>query len=80
MAMLFRWRWRFFHNLDLIWVRLLKAIYGSDGGCGSLFPKKGWMGPWNGVISMMSHMRDRGLDLLSLCPIRIGDGSQTSFW
>lgn len=29
---------------------------------------------------MMSHIRDCGLDLLSLCPIRIGDGNRTSFW
>ena len=38
------------------------------------------MGPWNGVICMLSYMRDRGLDLLSLCAIRIRDGTRTLFW
>lgn len=38
------------------------------------------MGPWNGIIRMLVQLKDRGLDLQSFCPIRIGDGRVTSFW
>ena len=30
-SMIFR-RWRFFHSPDLVWVRVVKVIYGSDRG------------------------------------------------
>lgn len=29
---------------------------------------------------MNTNLRDRKIDLLSLCPIRVGDGASTSFW
>lgn len=32
------------------------------------------------MIRMLFQLKDRGLDLLSFCSIKIGDGSMNSFW
>lgn len=78
-ALLYKWHWRFFHNPDLIWVKIVKVLYGPDGGCSSLSQRKGSIGPWNGVIRMLVQLNNRDLDLRPFSPIRIGDGNMTSF-
>lgn len=57
-------------------------IYGKDVECTSLIPKRSWVGPWNGVIHSLHHLRKRarGFHLQSHCPIKMGDESLTSFW
>lgn len=79
-AMMFRWWWIFYHSPNLLWARLVKYLYGPDGGCKSLPSRIVSTGPWIGVMRMFIQLRDRGLDIRSLCPIRVGDGCYTSFW
>lgn len=79
-ALMFRWCWRFFHYPNVLWVRVVKTIYGQDGGLSSL-PYCGYpSGSWNNLICMISNLRNKGINLLSLCRIRVGDGASTSFW
>ncbi|XP_052625816.1 uncharacterized protein LOC128132862 [Lactuca sativa] len=79
-ALIFRWWWRFYHCPDLLWVRVIKSIYGLDGACRNLrYPIIGH-GSWRGVVRMFSQLRQKDIDLQSLCPIRVGDGTRTSFW
>ncbi|KAL7599452.1 hypothetical protein Lser_V15G24065 [Lactuca serriola] len=78
-SLLFCWQWTFFHNPDLILVRVVKALHGADGGCSSLSLRRGWTGPWSGIIRMLVQLRDRGIDLHSFFPISVGDGIKTSF-
>lgn len=79
-AMMFKWRWRFFHHSDLLWVRVIKTIYGVNSGLSSLSPRGSSSGIWNNIIYMLVNLTNRGFDLLSVCPIRVGDGAATSFW
>lgn len=61
-------------------MRVVKIIYRADGGLSSLYARDSWLGPWNNLIRMIANLQDRGIDLLSLCPVRVTDGSSTSFW
>lgn len=79
-ALLYKWLWRFFHNPDLIWVKVVKALYDQDGGCSSFSQRRGSIGPWNGVIRMLAQLNNPDLDLRTFCPIRVGDRNNTSFW
>lgn len=79
-TMMFRWQWRFFHSPDLMWARVIRSLYGSDGGSRTLITIRVGSGPWYGVIRMFTQLRDRDIDIRSLCPIRVGDGHHTSFW
>ena len=78
--MIFRWRWGFYHHLDLIWVWVVEAIYGSDEGCVDLIPLRAGTWPWNSLLRMLAHLHDCGLDFHSLTLIRVGNRVATSFW
>lgn len=78
--MMIRWWWRFHHYTALLWVRVIKSLYVFDGGCRSLFTNGVGTCSWNGVIHMLSQLRGVGIDIQSLCPIRIRDGRHMSFW
>ena len=37
--LLFKWRWRFLRCPDALWVRVVKAMYGSDRGAEELITR-----------------------------------------
>lgn len=51
--MIFKWKCKSFHYPKLLWVGVVKAIYGPDGGCSSLSPRTSSNGPWNSMILML---------------------------
>ena len=79
-AMLFKWWWRFSHNPTLLWVKVVKAIYGADGGSSRLNPTQISKGPWSGILCLLRRLRTLQLDFLSLCPRRLGKGDTIDFW
>ena len=79
-AMLFKWWWRFFHSPNLLWVKVIKAIYGSDGGTLTADLSRLPKGPWHGILRVLHRLQEQGMDLVSLCPTRLGDGMSTNFW
>ena len=74
------WWWIFYHCPDLLWVCIIKSLYGPDGSCKSLVMRRDGTCSWNGVIRMFVQLRGRCIDIQSLCPIRIGYGRYMSFW
>ena len=72
--------WIFFHGLDVMWVRVVKALYGMDVKCSSLIPLVTGKCPWNDVIHTLDQLREKGLDLQVLCPIRLENVDSISFW
>lgn len=78
-SLLFRWWWRFYHCPNLLWIHLVKAIYGTDGGVRSLIPKRSYNVPWNGIIRMLVQPPDRGLRLQSMCLTRWEMGGSLLF-
>lgn len=78
--MIFRWWWRFYYFPDLLLVRVIKSIYALGGACkNSSYPIIGQC-PWVRVIRMFSQLCHKYIDLQSIFPIRVGDGTRTSFW
>ena len=79
-TMLFKWRWRFFHNPNALWVSVIKTIHGTSGRCSDLSAMGAPSGLWKGIINVIRQLHDGGVDLRELCLIRIGNGMQTDFW
>ena len=71
-AMLFKWRWRFFHNPNALWVSVIKAIHGTSGRCSDLSTIGAPSGPWKGIVTVIRQLIDRGADFREFCPIRVG--------
>lgn len=79
-AMIFRWWRRFYKSPNLLWVRVIKVIYGWEGGCRNLISPTSVQGSWVSIIRMFTQLRHKDIDLQSFCPIRVGNGTITSFW
>lgn len=55
----------------------MKSRYGYDGGCNSSLTLRVGQGSWYGVLRMFSQLTDKGIDLQSFCPTKVGDGGFT---
>ncbi|GKE11082.1 RNA-directed DNA polymerase, eukaryota [Tanacetum coccineum] len=75
-ALLFRWVWRFTVRDNTLWYRVISSIHGDRSShCSYRFPSV-----WGKIIREVHVLKNQGIDLLSYCRIRVGNGSQTRFW
>lgn len=63
MDTLFKWSWRLFDDPNVLWVRVMKDLYGLDGCYISLIPSTVVKDPWNIVIRVLAQLMDRGDDI-----------------
>ncbi|GKD83102.1 RNA-directed DNA polymerase, eukaryota [Tanacetum coccineum] len=75
-ALLFKWVWRFISQEDSLWFRTICAIHGNDI---NRF-QAGNVSPWVSILREVHSLNVRGIDLVSHCKKRVGDGLNTSFW
>ena len=75
-ALLFRWVWRFVTHDDSLWYRVISAMHGpSFLDCSSRYSSV-----WGNIVREIHKLKNKGVDLLSYCRIRVGNGLNTSFW
>ncbi|GJW08951.1 RNA-directed DNA polymerase, eukaryota [Tanacetum coccineum] len=75
-ALLFKWMWRFLSRDNSLWFRTILAIHGPYGqGLAAAHPSN-----WSTIIKEVDVLKAQGIDLISHCKIRIGNGRSTSFW
>ena len=75
-ALLFRWVWRFISCDNSLWCRFIKSMH--DSSLSNVSPFR--LSTWNSVIREVHSLKDRGVDLISHCHIRVGNGLRTQFW
>nr|GEW51620.1 RNA-directed DNA polymerase, eukaryota [Tanacetum cinerariifolium] len=79
-GLLFKWIWRYMQNLDDLWASVIKAIHGHNGGIHADSRHSSNQGTWCGILSMVNYLKSKGIDLLSLCTQKLGNGSSILFW
>ncbi|GJV35623.1 RNA-directed DNA polymerase, eukaryota [Tanacetum coccineum] len=79
-GLLFKWVWRFLHKPTNLWVRLIKVLYGHNGGIFDAPTYQSTFSPWCGLLSLVKSHIQKGMDLLSLCVRKIGNGVNTRLW
>ncbi|GKC40921.1 RNA-directed DNA polymerase, eukaryota [Tanacetum coccineum] len=75
-ALLFKWVWRFISHDKSLWFRVISAMHGSNIQKLSSFTSS----TWNAIIREVSVLKSRGVDLISHCKKRVGNGMLTRFW
>ncbi|GKA34396.1 RNA-directed DNA polymerase, eukaryota [Tanacetum coccineum] len=75
-ALLFKWVWRYLSHDNSLWFRVIAAIHGSNGQVLSA----SYHSTWSSIIKEVNSLKDKGVDLISHCKIRVGKGTRTSFW
>ncbi|GJV76921.1 RNA-directed DNA polymerase, eukaryota [Tanacetum coccineum] len=75
-ALLFKWVWRFISFEKSCWSRVIHAIHGPYFTQNP--PRFGSV--WGTIVREIQSLNSQGIDLLSFCRIRVGNGLQTRFW
>ncbi|GJV92503.1 hypothetical protein Tco_1540316 [Tanacetum coccineum] len=80
-GLLGKWCWRFRVESTAWWVRVIKSVYGEDGGVdreGHVSVKG--RGAWGNIINVGSEMGKLGLNFTNSFRRRVGNGEDTRFW
>ncbi|GJT28119.1 RNA-directed DNA polymerase, eukaryota [Tanacetum coccineum] len=75
-ALLFKWVWRFISQDNSLWYRVISSMHGSDLQKCSSFRSS----TWNAIIREVNVLKAQGVDLISHCKKRVGNGMMTRFW
>ncbi|GJS82399.1 hypothetical protein Tco_0748940 [Tanacetum coccineum] len=75
-ALLVKWAWRFISNDNSLWYRVISAIHGPSVQVRSPTP----CSPWYSIVREIQNLKNKGVDLLSHCKKRVGNGMHTKFW
>ncbi|GJT17179.1 RNA-directed DNA polymerase, eukaryota, reverse transcriptase zinc-binding domain protein [Tanacetum coccineum] len=79
-GLLFKWIWRFLHNHSDLLVKVIKGIYGYNGGIFDEHLHRSSQSPWSGILSLVKSIKQKRINLLSLCNRKLGNGGSTQFW
>ncbi|PWA87280.1 RNA-directed DNA polymerase, eukaryota [Artemisia annua] len=79
-GLLFKWIWRFLNNSSDLWIHVIQCIYGPDGGINTAPNRSRKSSSWGSILSSVNSIKHNGIDLISLCSHKIGNGSGTRFW
>ncbi|GJS96704.1 RNA-directed DNA polymerase, eukaryota [Tanacetum coccineum] len=75
-ALLFKWVWRFISQDNSLWFRVIFSIHGSNLSSVDAFHTS----LWKSIVREVFSLNSQGIDLLSHCRIRVGNGYHTRFW
>ncbi|GKC56846.1 RNA-directed DNA polymerase, eukaryota, partial [Tanacetum coccineum] len=75
-ALLFKWMWRFLSKDNTLWFRFISAMHGSHIQASSSVTSS----IWGSIVREVDVLKSQGVDLISHCKRRIGNGMNTSFW
>ncbi|KAL4579070.1 hypothetical protein LXL04_015205 [Taraxacum kok-saghyz] len=78
-GLLYKWKWRFINGHEQMWVRLIKSIYGLDGGFGRAITG-GYKGGWMDVLKLVGELDAQQIVPPSAIRKVVGDGRLTKFW
>ncbi|GKB23691.1 abscisic acid receptor PYL4-like protein [Tanacetum coccineum] len=74
---LFQVGWRYLSQDNSLWFRVIAAIHGSTIHLLSA----AYNSIWSSIIKEVKFLKDKGIDLISHCKIRVGNGtSARNFW
>ena len=79
-ALLKKWRWRFLHDVNGIWRKVIQSIHGQSGGFVVGGSKTGDVGVWSRVVSIILKMYNSNIVPLDTIERRLGKGDTIQFW
>ncbi|GKB66441.1 putative RNA-directed DNA polymerase [Tanacetum coccineum] len=80
LALLGKWWWRFRVEKDALWRKIVKSIYGGDGGWESEGGSRFRGGVWADIIKVGKSLDRLEGDFVNIFYKTVGDGLDTSFW
>nr|GEX40458.1 hypothetical protein [Tanacetum cinerariifolium] len=80
LSLLLKWRWRFVHNDNMLWVRVIKHIYGQQGGFESSTSRVTDSNPRSRLIVATFRLINHHVIDTFVLKKHVGNGASTRFW
>ncbi|XP_071700669.1 uncharacterized protein [Rutidosis leptorrhynchoides] len=82
LALLGKWWWRFKTETNCLWTKIIKSIYGIDGGLrsGDGLAHQSTSGVWNNIIRAGNVIESCHVNFKNSFKKSIGDGKSSLFW
>ncbi|GJX40750.1 hypothetical protein Tco_0255740 [Tanacetum coccineum] len=71
-----KWPMRYISQDNSLWALVISALHGSSSHVLSVF----FSSLWKSILNEVKSLKAQGVDLISHCKIRVGNGMNTSFW
>ncbi|GJW62013.1 hypothetical protein Tco_0111348 [Tanacetum coccineum] len=78
LALLQKWRWRWFSFPNALWVKVIKAIHGQEGGFDTYGCK--FNGIWDRIVGSSIFLHSKNIILLNYFRFKAGCGTRIRFW
>ncbi|GJR00609.1 7-deoxyloganetic acid glucosyltransferase-like protein [Tanacetum coccineum] len=72
--------WSMLKQPSDLWAIVIKELHGHYGGIFDDPSFKSCYSPWCGILSSVKTLKQKGIDLLSLCIRKLGNGTSIRFW
>ncbi|GJT23006.1 putative reverse transcriptase domain-containing protein [Tanacetum coccineum] len=79
LGLLGKWKWCFLNEGNALWRTVITEFYGPDGGFGT-YAGGVISGVWAGILKAVKHIEDIDSSFNVSFSLKIGNGSNTSFW
>ncbi|KAL4559682.1 hypothetical protein LXL04_031825 [Taraxacum kok-saghyz] len=79
LGLLYKWKWRFFNEPSVLWVQLIKSLYGDGGSFHEVRSSNG-CGVWSKIVGSINRLHDQHVVAASTMSRVLGDGQFISFW
>ncbi|XP_076940143.1 putative mitochondrial protein AtMg00310 [Bidens hawaiensis] len=77
LALLYKWKWRFFNSSGDLWAKLITVIHG--GSMDSIHNSNS-TGIWSKICSSTNRLHEKDIIKHSVIQKKIGDGASCKFW
>ncbi|XP_071688945.1 uncharacterized protein [Rutidosis leptorrhynchoides] len=77
-----KWWWRFYTEISCFWAKIIRSVYGIDGGLrsGDVLARLSTSGVWNNIIFAGNQIEELQGPFKNSFKKAIGDGRFTTFW
>ncbi|XP_071726921.1 uncharacterized protein [Rutidosis leptorrhynchoides] len=83
LALLGKWWWKFKTSKDTLWIRIIKSIFGIEGGlgnCSNMANLKANNSTWKYIMQVGRDIDNLGINFTNSFIKKIADGKLTQFW
>ncbi|GJW68358.1 RNA-directed DNA polymerase, eukaryota, reverse transcriptase zinc-binding domain protein [Tanacetum coccineum] len=78
LALLQKWRWRMISNAKALWVKVIKAFHGQEGGFG--LNDNTSNGVWSKIVGSSNYLHSAEILPIDSIRFQVGCGTSTRFW
>ncbi|XP_071718732.1 uncharacterized protein [Rutidosis leptorrhynchoides] len=80
LSLLCKWWWRFRHEPNALWCKVIRSLYGDDGGLFNVQTLANLSPLWKQIRRCGFTLDDLGITFSNSIKNQVGNGSETSFW